>query len=372
MNKYFLIVSSNVKFLVFLTFFISTGHYANAQIKVISNGNVGIGASNPAERLHVNGFMLMGPKSGGTYSDGIKFTRSSNYPTDPAEWGIDTDKGFNIWKPHPSVNNGNFKIFIKDTTGYVGINTGTPSYRLDVNGGLRCYSFTNSSDERLKSNIADIQNSLGIVLQLNPKIYDLTVPANDQSSSSKFISEGVGYPTQKPEVLKDQTGFLAQEINEVLPHLVSKDDQGYLSLNYIGLIPYLVDAIKEQNKQIETLQEQIQGCCSVNLNDEMGAMSRVYNTEEFIESESYASLEQNAPNPFHQQTTIAYTIPESCLNSSLHIYNLNGAELRSYPISQKGRGRITVDAGSLKAGMYLYTLICDGKEVATKKMILTN
>lgn len=362
----------DLKLSAFLLLSICIGHQANAQIKVISDGKVGIGVSNPAERLHVNGFMLMGPKPGGTYADGIKFTRSANYPTNPAEWGIDTDKGFNIWKPHPSVNSGNFKIFIADTTGYVGINTGSPSYRLDVNGTLHCVGFTNSSDERLKSNVADIQNSLDIVLQLNPKIYDLTIPINDQSSSSKFLSEGGGYPGQEREVLKDQTGFLAQEIRKSLPHLVSEDNQGYLSLNYIGLIPYLVDAIKEQNKQIEALQEQIQECCSVYATDDMKARSGGVETDASVNSADYASLEQNTPNPFHQQTVIAYTIPENCRNSSIHIYNLNGAELRSYAISQKGRGSITVDAGSLKAGMYLYTLICDGKEVATKKMILTN
>lgn len=363
-----------MKKLLFINLFfliISLGG-VRAQIKVISNGNVGINVSNPAGKLHVNDMLLLGPKPSIPYSEGIRFTRSANYPTDPAEWGIDTDKGFNIWKPFPSANNGNYKIFIKDTTGYVGINTGTPSYRLDVNGTFRCYGFTNSSDERLKTNITDIKNSLDIVLKLNPKIYDLKIPINDQSSSSKFLLEGAGYPVQEPEVLKNQTGFLAQEVSKTLPHLVSKDDQGYFSLNYIGLIPYLVDAIKEQNKQIEALQEQIQECCSVNINNDNGAMNKKSSADVGVSSGDYASLEQNAPNPFHQQTTIAYTTPENCQNSSLHIYNMNGAEIRSYAITQKGKSSITVEAGNLQAGMYLYTLICDGKEIATKKMILTN
>ena len=240
-----------------------------------------------------------------------------------------------------------------------------------MNGSLRCYGFTNSSDERLKTNIADIRNSLDVILQLNPKIYDLTVPANDQSISEKELPEGAKYAQPDPEILKNQTGFLAQEISETLPHLVSKDDQGYLSLNYIGLIPYLVDAIKEQNKEIEALREQIGECCSVHIGDDARARSGRFE-EDNANSGSHASLEQNVPNPFHQQTTISYTIPENCRNSSLHIYNLNGAEIRSYAITQKGRGSTIVDAGSLKVGMYLYTLICDGREVATKKMILTN
>lgn len=303
---------------------------------------------------------------------GIIF-RKYNASTNPyCDWGFDLDGGgFNIFRGWPNSNWGNFKLFIKENNSYVGVNTGTPSYQLDVNGSLRCYSFTNSSDERLKSNIKDIVNGLEVIQNLNPKIYDLTVPINDQTTSTKKLPEGAYYVNPEPEIFKNQTGFLAQEVNKYLPHLVSVDDQGYHSLNYIGLIPYLVDAIKEQNKQIEALQEQIQGCCSVYSKDDMRARIGGNETDVGVNSVEYASLEQNAPNPFHQQTTIAYTIPENCRNSSLHIYNLNGAELRSYDIIQKGRGSIAVDAGSLKAGMYLYTLICDGKEVATKKMILT-
>ena len=89
-------------------------------------------------------------------------------------------------------------------------------------------------------------------------------------------------------------------------------------------------------------------------------------------SYSIPTLEQNNPNPFNQQTQIAYFIPDNCNNTSLHIYDLNGVELKVIDINQKGKGNVTIDANSLKAGMYLYTLICDGREIATKKMILTS
>jgi hypothetical protein len=51
---------------------------------------------------------------------------------------------------------------------------------------------------------------------------------------------------------------------------------------------------------------------------------------------------------------------------------MNGVEIKSYNITQKGKGSLTIDGYSLATGMYLYTLICDGREIATKKMILTN
>lgn len=341
-----------------------------AQLKVISNGNVGIGVANPQRKLHMNDELLLGPKTGVPYAEGIKFTRSQNFPTNPAEWAFDTDgSGFNIWKPYPSANFGNFKFFIADATGNVGINTGTPSYKLDVNGTFRCYGFTNSSDSRLKSNVKEIKNALDIILKLAPKTYDLTIPNNDQSTADKAKQTGKESNKVKPEVLLNQAGFVAQELKTVLPNLVTEDNKGYLGINYIGLIPYLIQSIKEQNKQIQELQSQLQSCCALNTTN-----NRVANPVDEIEKQDLSSpkLEQNNPNPFSQQTQIAYYIPENCNNTSLHIYDLNGVELKAIDISQKGKGNVTIDANSLKAGMYLYTLICDGKEIATKKMILTS
>jgi len=49
---------------------------------------------------------------------------------------------------------------------------------------------------------------------------------------------------------------------------------------------------------------------------------------------------------------------------------LNGTQLRNYSISGPGNGSLTIEGGSLPAGSYLYTLIVDGKEAATRKMML--
>ncbi len=352
----------------------------NAQLKVISNGNVGLKLApgnfnqDPERQVHMRGLLLIDTVryTNGGQEIGI-LLRKYNATTNPyCDWGIDLDgNGFEIFRGWPNANNGNFKFFIKESNSFVGINTGNPSYRLDVNGTFRCYGFTNSSDERLKSNIKDITKSLDLILKLNPKTYDLTIPANDQSTSQKLLPNGERYTNAEPEILKDQAGFLAQEVKEIMPQLVSQDNAGYLSLNYIGLIPYLIDAIKEQDGKIQDLQTQLQTCCTNKLD---GSEKSEIERKKIVENtpNTFASLEQNNPNPFNQQTLISYTIPDNCTNSSLHIYNLNGVELKSYAINQKGKGNVIVDGNSLKAGMYLYTLICDGKEIATKKMILTS
>jgi len=337
-----------------------------AQLKVISNGNVGIGVSNPQRKLHMNDELLLGPKTGVPYAEGIKFTRSQNFPTNPAEWAFDTDgNGFNIWKPFPSTNSGNFKFFIADATGNTGIGTGTPAYKLDVNGQVRATQYLTSSDEKYKTNIKPLKSTIDKIMSLTPKTYDFTPLPTDQSTAQKSMPKS----EQKEEVQKNRVGLIAQEVQKIFPNLVYADSKGYLSIDYIGLIPYLIQSLKDQNKEVQELKSQLQSCCALNTSS-----SRVANPVSEIEKQDLSSpkLEQNNPNPFNQQTQIAYYIPENCNNTSLHIYDLNGIELKAIDINQKGKGNITIDANSLKAGMYLYTLICDGKEIATKKMILTS
>ena len=56
---------------------------------------------------------------------------------------------------------------------------------------------------------------------------------------------------------KPQVGFLAQEVEKLLPEAVTKDDQGYYAVNYSAVVPVLVEALKEQQQQIEKQQQQI-------------------------------------------------------------------------------------------------------------------
>ena len=48
-----------------------------------------------------------------------------------------------------------------------------------------------------------------------------------------------------------QTGFIAQEVQKIFPELVETDQEGFLSVNYTGLIPHLLEAIKDLKHQVE-------------------------------------------------------------------------------------------------------------------------
>jgi flagellar hook assembly protein FlgD len=84
-----------------------------------------------------------------------------------------------------------------------------------------------------------------------------------------------------------------------------------------------------------------------------------------------ASLSQNAPNPFNQTTAIRYTVPQNAGNALIQITDINGRAVKTIPVTAKGSGQITLQAGELTAGTYQYALIVNGRLIDTKRMILT-
>lgn len=86
-----------------------------------------------------------------------------------------------------------------------------------------------SSDARLKSNIVSLGSTLSKLLQVDGKTY---------------VMNG-----------KQKIGVIAQEIKEVFPELVTKDENENLAVNYQGLVPVLINALKEQEERIKRLEE---------------------------------------------------------------------------------------------------------------------
>ena len=114
------------------------------------------------------------------------------------------------------------------------------------------------------------------------------------------------------------------------------------------------------------LQEIIYTCC-----EKPKSMSMPIFPEEPLPVGEIAILYQNAPNPFSSNTEISCYLPETNIPATIFIYDLQGAELKSYPITQTGLNSITVYGSELPAGMYLYTLVVDNEIIDTKRMILT-
>ena len=90
-----------------------------------------------------------------------------------------------------------------------------------------------NSDARLKANIVSLGSTLSKLLQI----------------------DGKSYTMKKDESEKQKIGLLAQDIEKVFPELVS-ESHGIKSVNYQGLVPVLINALKEQQNEIEILKQQ--------------------------------------------------------------------------------------------------------------------
>jgi hypothetical protein len=216
------------------------------------------------------------------------------------------------------------------------------------------------SDEKLKENIGGINNALSKIKKIKGVKYDykkgfLNSPIDSLNKYSSSYS------------LKNQFGFIAQQIDSVVPEVVVYDSihKNY-GVSYENLIPVIVEAIKEQQLQIDSLKQLVNKKNPGTLKN----AKEIYSVEE-AGSEKTSSLEQNSPNPFNQNTTIAYYLPETIKNAAIYIYNMQGNQIKVIPVNANGNGSITIYGSELRPGMYLYSLIADGKEVDTKRMILT-
>jgi len=124
--------------------------------------------------------------------------------------------------------------------GNLGIGTASPGYRLQVgvsgDGSIAIANSWNTfSDRRLKKNILKINNPMDKLKQLN----------------------GYYYYWKAGSDTSRQVGVIAQEVQKVIPEIVSSDENGILSVNYSKLTPLLIETVKQLNGEIEQLKQEI-------------------------------------------------------------------------------------------------------------------
>jgi hypothetical protein len=121
-----------------------------------------------------------------------------------------------------------------------------------------------NSDERFKENIRPLRGSAANIRLIRGVTYNLKEETEVVQSSGNFSPETekekndmalLATTNEKMKNLnRNRIGFIADEIKEIFPDLVEEDSDGYLHVDYLGLIPVLVESIKEQQNQIATLQ----------------------------------------------------------------------------------------------------------------------
>jgi hypothetical protein len=174
-------------------------------------------------------------------------------------------------------------------------------------------------------------------------------------------------------------GFIAQDVEEVLPHLVkatifetsrtvsaAKEPEvspqkssakqvsetiAFKAINYIEIVPILVKAMQEQQLQIEELKNQVRKLSGgQNMNTITGL----------------GTLGQNIPNPVGSSTRIPYQISLSAKKAQLLFTDNLGKTIKQIPVN--GSGEVNLNTATFSSGIYNYSLIVDGVIVESKRL----
>jgi trimeric autotransporter adhesin len=118
--------------------------------------------------------------------------------------------------------------------GKVGVGMTNPSYKLDVLGSVGATAYFYTSDKSLKTDVRPIEGALAGISKL----------------------QGVTFAWKKDGT--KSMGLVAQDVEKVYPELVSENEDGVKSVQYGNLVAPLIEAIKEQQREIESLRKEVE------------------------------------------------------------------------------------------------------------------
>lgn len=217
-----------------------TSYYPGSNaFTVLRNGRVGIGTVSPRAPLSFPG--TLGQKIT-LWDDGNMAGNNYGLGIQPGLLQIHTyTKSDDIAFGFGSSAMLNETMRIKGN-GNVGIGTPSPSQKLHVVGNICATgSITTCSDIRYKTNLQSFDKPLSAIKSIKGFYYEWKV--------EEFPD--MNFSTNR------QIGFSAQEIEKLFPELVTTDDEGYKTVDYARMTPVLVEAIKEQQSQIEQLRRDL-------------------------------------------------------------------------------------------------------------------
>jgi len=197
----------------------------DTEIMTLSSGKVGINTTSPETMLDIQ-----------STAPTIRF----HYPGNSGSSYIGGNANNDIVM---SATSSGANIIMTTGTGKVGIGTTSPGYTLTVNGTAWVTSGTwTGSDARWKGKVVSLSpsGSLDKVLALRPVSFEWK------------NNTGMNFPNGT------QVGFIAQEVEKIIPEVVTADNSGYKGISYEKMVPVVAGAIQEQQRQIDSQKEQIE------------------------------------------------------------------------------------------------------------------
>lgn len=372
----------------------------------LQQNRVGIGAISPTANLHVNGSVRMEALQNNNTMDRILVadvngnlayrnasTLTGSGAGSGGGWGLtgnaagSTDFIGTTTFEDFRIKTNNIQRVVVDKTGHVGINNPTPSGYLDV-AGYAVIRPGASGSFPAQPGLVFLQNTSimnhGAYIAFHNvgtgKSYDIIqgglcgasgddlnfiyYPNRDNScNNGQFVlsmqQNKVGINTNTPTAAFHTRGTVRMEnLPAGAGNVLVADANGNV---------YRSSAVQGRysDADVETLKTELE-----QLKQEFAAMKAMLAVKSPAGTMKGAELMQNNPNPFSDNTTIRYILPAGVNQAVLQITDNSGTVVKTYPLHAKSR-QLTIEAGSMAAGVYYYSLIADNQVVETRKMILT-
>lgn len=253
--------------------------------------------------------------------------------------GIGVGVGYSVIPTDPTFFNYNYQNTFYTNYGGASINQ-TGAIKFHVNGNMRTTGVWQTSDKKFKKDIKPIENALKSIEAIDGKTYSW-----DREKNKEMNFDAGGH-----------SGFIAQELEKVLPHLVITGGNGDKAVNYMELLPYLVEAIKEQQAQINELKAQ----ASNSFKTQNGELLTLENTK----------IISVSPNPSNDVILVSMNIEKVVQNAKLLVHDINGLVLSTLNINERDTNITkTLQKDNFGKGIYIVSLVINGKSIDTKKII---
>jgi hypothetical protein len=241
------------------------------------------------------------------------------------------------------------------------------------------------SDGRFKRNVdATKVKGLDFIKLLRPVVYNF-----DGQGFTDYVTKNMPDSLRKRYLARDfskrynvvQTGFIAQEVETAAQkagynfsglHTPDGSTDTY-GLSYYQFVVPLVKAVQEQQQMIDE-QKAFNASLLQQIAEQQKAIEALSGKSttgvNTLAPNGNYGMSQNEPNPFTLETTVKYTLPEKAANAYMAVYDLSGKQITTFAITERGSSSIVLNSDKLASGIYIYSIIADGKVIDSKRMIV--
>ena len=365
---------------------------SKAQLRVLQNGRVQVGTLrlDGEDPLNVTTMQVFGPHGDMRSGSKLTFGDFGQFPYNGwnvfiGEYGTtDSDQ---LWL---HGKNGIYLTRGGQASNIIAYYNPASNTNFVFNTNLRVNGVDITSDARLKENVQSLQNPLDLLSHVSGVTYNYKLSEINkyrEPDKSKFTEEqsiqenasdmqtsmdaasiekanrdkqlqNVIDRKEAEEASRKRIGFLAQDVEKVLPELVKTDEDGVKSIDYIGFIPLLVESINEMRLTIQEQQneiEMLQSLLSVETKSTLRSTST--GNPDMVEG---AKLYNRAG------ASVSYTLPSTFSNAYLQVFDISGRVVKKITLTI-ANDIVDINPSEIGYGTFVYALYVDGQKADTLK-----